>query len=676
MPLVKRVITCPSSYVDYEISERTTDSISSRQNANFTNIIGAFNQIAFLSTYSLELLNNLFLLVEDMNDRVMDSTNRTIKLISLISDCENRVLSLDIGKGHKGINTKLKYLKNRYTFLPTILNKSTNNSAILESYENSQHPPQLWKFESIVNIDCMRNFSNPAYFFQEWLKNEQVKQEKLIKENEETKILRKQMKLERRNKRREDMEKGDEGHRNKLRMTVINKKIEREMRNTITTDYSSNVEEIETRVTNEENGEFEKNNVKLESTQIESDNQAATADYDETHIFNINEEISMQEISVNEVPSAGRNIRRKARAVVLSPSNTLSTTEVSLDTLKPLNVIDDGIQTMGLSNKDDVQVHLSTNSSKMMHLFKQVDSFEENKSIKSHNKQSNNDLQNMIHEKSNRDLKSITSYNSSNSLIDESMSFLEFSALKKRPAVSRQVPSIKEVQDDSDFNSFKGTAFENILKNKPERRSKRIGNKKKLLVHDRLTATSGEELANKLQLHSDISNTIPGTSLIQCEDNGLPLAVKKSNSLSLSRSIHFNPGLEWLGSEEIVEEGQTLTRLSLLLAAVTGREEDSWSLDQNSLSAISARSPPPPPAPPRPPPRAPAPPPAPKPNFLSSINSGALAPLKKVSADASAPVTKNQNGAVARILALRKDISGDVSDDSDSGDSEGSDWLI
>jgi hypothetical protein len=201
MPFTKRAIRDPFTYSHSDIYEHATPG-TILQDTHFTRTIGVIQQISYLSSYAFEIFDGLTLLTEDVKARITATTARTCKLLGQLGTVEKRVTSYEMRDGHSGKKTK-KFLKSRAdAFTPTVLTRNTTPLQVTSQYAICLAPPPLWKIETIIGAECMQYYSNPALFFEEWLRVELQRQEVLKAEKKKTKALKKLMKMERRERRK------------------------------------------------------------------------------------------------------------------------------------------------------------------------------------------------------------------------------------------------------------------------------------------------------------------------------------------------------------------------------------------------------------------------------------------------------------------------------------------
>ena len=202
MPLTKRVLFNSSSFQPLDrIVE--VDASPSVQANSYGHIIGSVRQIAFLSSYALEIFQNLAVLSEDIHERTKLLSRRTQAAISKLGEYDKGVRNGPVQPDLSINRLSMKYLKFRELSTPPIFVKTTNYASILFQYKMCRTSPQLWRIENIIGEDCFQYFSYPGYFFEEWLKSEIIKQELRREQRKREKAIKKQQKKERKKIREE-----------------------------------------------------------------------------------------------------------------------------------------------------------------------------------------------------------------------------------------------------------------------------------------------------------------------------------------------------------------------------------------------------------------------------------------------------------------------------------------
>jgi hypothetical protein len=205
MPLVKRILFSPESFQHAE-QFIEVDGDTNIQEVTYSKLLGSIRQLAYLSSYSLEIFKSLAVLAEDVNERTKILSRRTDlaihKLVELDRGIRATAMQPDLQANRL---TKRYFNKGREMSTPPIFVKTTNYSSVLSQYRACRTAPQLWRIENVIGEDCFKFYSYPGFFFEEWLKSEIIRQEISKAQRKLDKALRKQQKKERRKLQREQL---------------------------------------------------------------------------------------------------------------------------------------------------------------------------------------------------------------------------------------------------------------------------------------------------------------------------------------------------------------------------------------------------------------------------------------------------------------------------------------
>ena len=196
MPLQKRVVYDPASYHKKDVFEESTQD-SLLQDHHMSRMLGTMHQLAYFSSFALEIFQNLAILTEDLGDRIKIAAVRTNTLYGELKSVDRQVASIDDESHVSAIPGLSKFLQSREMFTPQLFNKATNYCSISQQYRVCRAPPQLWRIEVFAQEDCFRNFSNPGFFFQEWIRSEIIRQQYKKEEKKKNKLLKKLQRQER-----------------------------------------------------------------------------------------------------------------------------------------------------------------------------------------------------------------------------------------------------------------------------------------------------------------------------------------------------------------------------------------------------------------------------------------------------------------------------------------------
>ena len=164
--------------------------------------LGALHQIAYLSSYALEIFDGLVSLADETKERVSSCSARVGALSSLLS--RESAFTVTVANASTALQ--------REVFVPTVLSKGTNSPSVTQTWDGCAAPPQFWRMDKVLSSLGLEPassnsvyFSNPGFFFQEWVRVEQERQSMIRADRKKEKAARKERKLERRKLR----ERGD-----------------------------------------------------------------------------------------------------------------------------------------------------------------------------------------------------------------------------------------------------------------------------------------------------------------------------------------------------------------------------------------------------------------------------------------------------------------------------------
>ena len=162
MPLSVRVINPAMVYSHEDIlNEATLDTVL--EDTNMSVMLGCLHQIAYLSSYSLELFESLTYLTHDISERIDVATLQTNNLRNkLLPDAERRAKMMDIGFGHSGLKSKERYLNDRNPYVPAVLTRDSAPNEIMTLYENCAPSPSFSFLPKQIRTICSNRFSNPG----------------------------------------------------------------------------------------------------------------------------------------------------------------------------------------------------------------------------------------------------------------------------------------------------------------------------------------------------------------------------------------------------------------------------------------------------------------------------------------------------------------------------------
>lgn len=167
MSLPKRKIYDIKTLISLNQHEESVVSEVTLMDGNMSSILGAFHQIAFLTSYIAETFDSLLQLSEDVHERVNNLSNRTTTLFQKLPILESRLISVELSAsdfGHSSSIAKDMFLNDRDSYIPNVLSRSTNCNQIMSQYHACQPLPPFWKLKSITEQDTTNYYSNPGIY--------------------------------------------------------------------------------------------------------------------------------------------------------------------------------------------------------------------------------------------------------------------------------------------------------------------------------------------------------------------------------------------------------------------------------------------------------------------------------------------------------------------------------
>lgn len=158
MPQMLRTIPHAGAYDCTNIIEES-NVYTVLEDINIARLLGCLHQLAYLSSYSIEIFDNLSCFTSDIGERIECATLQCNNLRNkLLSEADKRIKILEVGHGHDGRKAKEKYLDDREPRVPSVLTSSSRPSTISSKYKTCASIP------TIPNIDpkLLLQYSNPG----------------------------------------------------------------------------------------------------------------------------------------------------------------------------------------------------------------------------------------------------------------------------------------------------------------------------------------------------------------------------------------------------------------------------------------------------------------------------------------------------------------------------------
>lgn len=200
MPLSKRQVLDPFEYAHPGLYEHSAPS-DVLDDTSFACVTGAIGQVAQVAAFATEIMDNVLRVADETRLRIEAARGKAEDLADSLLEVEDRVREAAKRKGFS-CNTVVKRKHERK--IPTIMTKATNDDAVIAQYFTCSLPPELWKFDDTMGAGAvMERFSNPNYFFREWLQAETKRQQEEKRQRIEEKKAAKKKKRERKQKEKE-----------------------------------------------------------------------------------------------------------------------------------------------------------------------------------------------------------------------------------------------------------------------------------------------------------------------------------------------------------------------------------------------------------------------------------------------------------------------------------------
>eukprot|EP00636_Phaeomonas_parva_P003861 CAMPEP_0118864620 /NCGR_PEP_ID=MMETSP1163-20130328/9141_1 /TAXON_ID=124430 /ORGANISM="Phaeomonas parva, Strain CCMP2877" /LENGTH=263 /DNA_ID=CAMNT_0006798767 /DNA_START=148 /DNA_END=936 /DNA_ORIENTATION=+ len=187
MPIVKRGIAHPLAYPDPALYEQSPPDMI-LQNIDMASFSGAMQQLGILASYATEMFQDLYDIANEQSKRLVRASEKTSSILARLEEVEGVVSSNTQMLGTVG-GTDVA-VREPVEVASGLFNKEAMPSAIKSRYVNEavQRAPPLDTVDEIVLPEtrvewgpCAARFSNPKFFFEEFLQAEEERQ-RLIKE--------------------------------------------------------------------------------------------------------------------------------------------------------------------------------------------------------------------------------------------------------------------------------------------------------------------------------------------------------------------------------------------------------------------------------------------------------------------------------------------------------------
>jgi hypothetical protein len=192
MPVAARVIANPFEHVNHTAYTSGKPGGVVLQSVNVASMVGCIQQIALLADYATEIFENLQQTTRTIHDRVCDISNRTVVLNNQIPEIQRAVLERNVSTLVSGSK------KSEVSPETQMLTPITRPRQISLRYVLMNSIPKVDEMDQYLTLEeleakgkCANMYSNPLFFFNEWVRVENSRQQ-LIQEEKEKKKREKQ----------------------------------------------------------------------------------------------------------------------------------------------------------------------------------------------------------------------------------------------------------------------------------------------------------------------------------------------------------------------------------------------------------------------------------------------------------------------------------------------------
>jgi hypothetical protein len=188
MPVAARVINNPFEHVRHQSYTTGKTGPLVLQSVNIASMVGSIHQIALLADYAAEIFDNLQKTTANIHDRICDITTRTAVLNSQIPEIHRAVLERNVSTLVSG--TKKSEVSPETQMLTPI----TRPRQISLRYDLMNKIPLVGAMDQYLTPEdletkgkCANLYSNPLFFFNEWVRVENQRQQEIQEEKEKKK---------------------------------------------------------------------------------------------------------------------------------------------------------------------------------------------------------------------------------------------------------------------------------------------------------------------------------------------------------------------------------------------------------------------------------------------------------------------------------------------------------
>jgi len=205
MPIVQRHINYPLSYPDpkFYVQSAPAEMLG---DMHFSAMVGVLNQLGHLSSHAASIFKDLTGEAEELRKRMASANDRTTALVNQLPQVDSQVSGLTVAQllSFDSVSvSRTDDTANANKFRIVAATMPAAIKARVDDTTKMAQPPDFSKVEAILlpnqkaeNGPCADKFSNPKFFENQWLAEQEVRMEQIKEEKKRRKEERKARKAE------------------------------------------------------------------------------------------------------------------------------------------------------------------------------------------------------------------------------------------------------------------------------------------------------------------------------------------------------------------------------------------------------------------------------------------------------------------------------------------------
>ena len=198
MTLIKREIKPAGQYSGVELFRRS-DASGMLQDVAMSNMLGVIHQLGLLSRYATEMFREVYELANSTGNDLAELSERTENAATAAIGVKAQLLAANEPAAfYRPADLKRPDKAPLLQF--GLFTKNTRDPMLAANYRDCYGPPNVASLDEFAvggQGSCLKKYSNPSFFFEKWLQNEQERQAAEKKRKEEAKQARRRKKKRR-----------------------------------------------------------------------------------------------------------------------------------------------------------------------------------------------------------------------------------------------------------------------------------------------------------------------------------------------------------------------------------------------------------------------------------------------------------------------------------------------